>query len=171
MCEKTFSASNLIESLKGHNLTGEAKAFFDKLVKDSEGRRAQLEMRPRLLIETSEYILLENSLTLEAKPSRMIAETSEGICIYDKYFSKEEVEVLEGETYSDTVLRHLNDFPLYTNLEKAVKFLISEVKRDKNLNSAIADRGKDNVFTGEMKLSISKVNAPTSTLIQIDLTR
>ncbi len=170
MCEKTFSANNLIESLKGHDLTGEAKALLDKLVKDTESRRARLEMRPRLLIETSEFILLENSLTLEAKPSRMIIETLEGICIYDKYFSKEEVEVLEGETYSDTVLRHLNSFPFDSNLEKAVKFLISEVKRDKNLNCAIADRGKNNVFAGEMELSISKIDAPTSTLIHIDLT-
>jgi len=153
MCEKTFSASNLIESLKGHNLTGEAKAFFDKLVKDSEGRRAQLEMRPRLMIDIE------------------ISECAVVLIERDKYFSKEEVEMLEGETYFDTVLRHLKTIPFTSNEESAVKGVIAEIESYKGLNSAIEALGEDQIFTGEMDIFISKVNTPTATLIKIDLTR
>lgn len=153
MCEKTFSARNLIESLKGHNLTGEAKAFFEQLVKDSESRRAQLEMRPRLLIDVE------------------ISECAVVLIERDKYFSKEEVEMLEGETYFDTVLRHLKTIRFTSDEEGAVKGVMAEIEDYKGLNSAIEALGEDRIFTGEMDIFISKVNIPTATFIQIDLTR
>ncbi|MDI6977269.1 hypothetical protein [Serratia sp. Se-RSBMAAmG] len=153
MCEKTFSASNLIESLKGHNLTGEAKALLNKLVKDSESRRAQLEMSPRLLIDIE------------------ISECAVVLIERDRYFSSVEVEMLEGETYFDTVIRHLKTIQFTSDEEGAVKGVMTEIENYKGINSTIEALGEGQIFTGEMDVFISKVNAPTSTLIKIDLTR
>lgn len=153
MYEKTFSASNLIESLKGHNLTGEAKDLLDKLVKDTESRRAQLEMRPRLMIDIE------------------ISECAVVLIERDKYFSKEEVEMLEGESYFDTALRHLKTIKFTSTEEGAVKEVMAEIEKHKGLDSAIEALGEDQIFTGEMDIFISKVHTPTATLIQIDLTR
>lgn len=153
MCEKTFSASNLIKSLKGLNLTGEAKALLDKLVKDTESRREQLEMRPRLLIDIE------------------ISECAVVLIERDKYFSSVEVEMLEGETYFDTVIRHLKTIRFTSDEEGAVKGVMAEIENYKGLNSAIEALGEDQIFTGEIDIFISRVNTPTATLIKIDLTR